>query len=274
MKRFFLYLMAALLLCACNKKENCVITILQTSDTHSRIEAERGGQAGLTGREKFINAVRDSVGCDNFLLLDCGDFSQGSLYYNVYKGAFEIDAMNILRYDAGTIGNHEFDFGLENLASLLKIAKFPIVCANLDFTGTPCEGLVKPYVIVERSGKKIGIFGLSPNPDGLVLKDNYEGVTYRSPIETAREYSSKLHSEGCELVICLSHLGFNIPSRCSDEQLAAETSGIDIILGGHSHDLFEEPVIRKNNIGKDVVINHSGKYGRTVGLLSASIKAE
>ncbi|MBR6649082.1 MAG: bifunctional metallophosphatase/5'-nucleotidase, partial [Bacteroidaceae bacterium] len=128
--------------------------------------------------------------------------------------------------------------------------------------------------IVERSGKKIGIFGLSPNPDGLVLKDNYEGVGYRSPIETAREYSSKLRSEGCELVICLSHLGFNIPSRCSDEQLAAETSGIDIILGGHSHDLFEEPVIRKNNTGKDVVINHSGKYGRTVGLLSASIKAE
>ena len=262
-------LLAAFLLCGCGTGDGGgVITVIHSSDTHSCIEPNRARRAGLAGRDAFVCAVRDSVGEDSLLLLDCGDFSQGSLYYDIYKGAFEIDAMNLLRYDASAIGNHEFDFGLNNLASLLKRAAFPMLCANIDFTGTPCEGLVKPYVIVEKAGKKVGLFGLSPNLDGLVLKEHYEGVVCLSPIEAAQECVRKLRDEGCELVVCLSHLGFDIPGRCNDELLAAMTDGIDIILGGHSHDLFSEPQVRKNRLGKDVVINHTGKFGSSVGLLS------
>ena len=262
-------LLAVFLLCGCDSGGSVgAITIIHSSDTHSCIEPNRAGRAGFAGRDVFVSAVRDSVGADNLLLLDCGDFSQGSLYYDVYKGAFEVDAMNILRYDASAIGNHEFDFGMENLASLLRRAAFPMLCANLDFTGTPCDGLVRPYAIVEKGGRKVGLFGLSPNLDGLVLKEHYAGVVCRSPIEAARECVGRLRDEGCELVVCLSHLGFDIPGRCNDMQLAAETDGIDMILGGHSHDLFPEPQVMKNRVGKDVVISHAGKYGSSVGLYS------
>lgn len=256
------------LLSGCAHKSDS-ITILHTNDTHSHIMPESGNRGGVAGMEKLITGQRDSAGAQNTLLLDCGDFSQGSLYYNVFKGAFEIDVMNILKYDAGTIGNHEFDFGLENLASLLRRAQFPIVCANYDFKGTPCEGLVKPYTIIERGGRKIGVFGLSPDPEGLVLKQNYNGVTYRSPIETAQECADALQAAGCDLTICLSHLGWQIENNCNDERLATETSGIDIILGGHSHNYFEKPLTYKNSKGEDVIINQTGKYNRYLGKLTA-----
>lgn len=268
-----LLLVVLLLLPGCDGADNSVLTVLHTSDTHSRIEPEKSGQGGLAGRAALIESVRDSVGADNLLLLDCGDFSQGSLYYNVYKGAYEVDAMNLLGYDAAAIGNHEFDYGLENLALLLKRARFPFLCANLEFAGTPCEGLVQPYAVVEKCGKRIGLFGLSPNPEGLVLKEHCNGVVYSSPVEAAQRCADELRKKGCSLVICLSHLGFDAPWGCGDEQLAAATEGIDIILGGHSHDYFDVPVVRKNSLGKDVLINHSGKYGCAVGLLSVGSDA-
>lgn len=256
------------LLSGCAHKSDS-ITILHTNDTHSHILPESGNRGGVAGMEKAITGLLDSIGRENTLLLDCGDFSQGSLYYNVFKGAFEVDVMNILKYDAGTIGNHEFDFGMENLASLLKRAEHPIVCANYDFTGTPCEGLVKPYIILERGGRKIGIFGLSPELEGLVLKENYKGVTFRSPIEVAQECSDVLQKAGCDLIICLSHLGWQIENNYNDERLATETNGIDIILGGHSHDYFEKPLTYKNNKGEDVIVNQAGKYTRYLGKVTA-----
>lgn len=272
MKQIYSILLMALLVCGCQEKTADKITILHTNDTHSHIEPEKNRGGGLANRAAMIEHEKELAGAKNTLLLDCGDFSQGSLYYNVFKGAFEIDAMNALGYDAGTLGNHEFDFGLEDLAQLVKRANFPIVCANLDFTGTVCEGVIPPFVTTECGGIKVGIFGLSPKLEGLVLKEHYQGVKYRSPIEAAQESADTLRKEGCTIVICLSHLGWNIPGTINDQQLAIETSGIDIILGGHSHDLFEEPIRYKNKEGKEVVIQQAGKYGRNIGKIVVELE--
>ena len=254
----------AILLC-CNVKAQECITILHTNDTHRCIEPEKNGNAGVLNRALLIESIADSVGRDNMLLLDCGDFSQGSLYYNCFKGSTEIELMNAMGYDAGTLGNHEFDFGLENLARLLRMAKFDVLCANYDFTGTVCEGLIKQYTIIERGGKKIGIFGISPDPKGLVAQENYEGITFISPIEAANRCVARLKAKGCNAIVCLSHLGWKINNEYNDERLVAETAGIDIILGGHSHDYFEQPLTYKNSEGKDVIMQQMGKNGRYLG---------
>lgn len=248
------------------------LTILHTNDTHSHIEPEKDKSGGALNRALLIEHITDSVGRENCLLLDCGDFSQGSLYYNVYKGEIETDLMNAMHYDAGVLGNHEFDFGLDNLAHLLKRAGFPILCANYDFTGTVCEGLTKPYTIIERAGLRIGIFGVSPRLEGLVLKENYEGVDFRSPLEAAQECADTLRAQGCNLVICLSHLGWKGQKDFDDEKIATKTNNIDIILGGHSHNYFEKPLRYKNRQGKEVVIQQTGKYGRHLGTLSVNLK--
>ncbi len=263
-------IIAALLLIGCTQQATN-ITILHTNDTHSHIEAEKDGHGGALNRAVLIEHIRDSVGHNNTLLFDCGDFSQGSLYYNIYKGAIEIDLMNALKYDAATIGNHEFDYGMENLAELFKRAHHPIVCANYDFTGTVCEGLTQPYTILERDGVRIGVFGLSPDPAGLVLKENYAGVKFLCPIDAANRCVKQLKKEECDLIICLSHLGWNIGSRYNDEQIATQTSGIDIIIGGHSHDLFKKPLTYTNNAGKEVVVQQAGKYGRNIGVIQVDI---
>lgn len=264
---------AILLLAATAVQAQHRITILHTNDTHSCIEPEKEGNAGVVNRALLIESIKDSVGADKVLLLDCGDFSQGSLYYNTMKGSAEIEIMNAMGYDAGTIGNHEFDFGTDNLARLAREARFPILCANYDFTGTPCEGVIKPSMTVEREGIKIGIFGLSPDPEGLVSKDNYAGVKYLSPIEAANEQAEKLRKEGCAVVICLSHLGAKMPNNdCDDERLAAATSGIDIILGGHSHTYFEQPVTLTDAEGKSVVMQQMGKNGRYLGCVTLTFE--
>lgn len=267
MQRIITIFAIVAILCGCSQK-NGKIVILHTNDTHSRNESEKNNSGGALNRALLIEQMRDSAGRENTLLFDCGDFSQGSLYYNVYKGAFEIDIMNAMEYDAGTIGNHEFDYGLENLAQLLRRARFPIVCANYNFSGTPCEGLAKPYVTLERGGARIGVFGLSPDPDGLVLKEHYEGVEFISPIEAANHCVKELKKAGCDIIICLSHLGWQIDNEYNDEKLATQTSGIDIILGGHSHDYFEEPLTYTNAEGKGVVMQQTGKNGRHIGKLS------
>ena len=271
MKRTFFAVLAICLFVACGNKEE-FITILHTNDTHSCIEPEKTGAAGVVNRAAVIAQYRDSLGVENVLLFDCGDFSQGSLYYNVFKGELEIELMNAMGYDAGTIGNHEFDFGLENMARLFKIAEFPIVCANYDFTGTVCEGIVKPYTIIKRGGRKIGVFGLSPDPDGLVSKENYAGVKFLSPIDAAKRCVEELEVQGCDLVVCLSHLGWKINNEYNDEKLASATSGIDILLGGHSHDYFPEPQYCKNADGKNVFIQQMGKNGRYVGYVTVKME--
>ena len=261
--RKILFALATLLCCSVSAQKS--ITILHTNDTHSCIEPEKNGNAGVLNRALLIEHIADSVGWDNLLLLDCGDFSQGSLYYNCFKGSTEVELMNAMGYDAGTLGNHEFDFGLENLARLLQVAEFDVVCANYDFTGTVCEGLVKPYTVIERGGKRIGIFGLSPDPEGLVAQENYAGVTFISPVEAAQKCIAELKAKKSDVIVCLSHLGWKIKNEYNDERLATETSGIDVILGGHSHDYFEQSASYVNSEGKTVVMQQMGKNGRYLG---------
>ena len=174
--------------------------VLHTSDTHSRIEpisqrsADRNaGLGGVVRRVSFVKQYRAAH--PGVLLFDCGDFSQGTPYYNMFRGELEVKMMNLMGYDAMTIGNHEFDFGLENMARLFRMADFPVVCANYEVAGTPLEGLVKPYVVLERQGVRVGVFGLSPRVEGLVQAANCEGIVYRDPIPVAREMARLLRKE-------------------------------------------------------------------------------
>lgn len=253
------------------------LVILQTSDTHSRIEPiashaadKYASMGGTVRRVTFIEEARKTN--PGLLLFDCGDISQGTPYYNLFQGEVEVEMMNLMGYDAMTIGNHEFDFGLDNMARLFRLAKFPVVCANYDVTGTVLEGLVKPYITLERNGLKIGVFGLSPKMEGLVQVDKYEGIVYNDPIETAQQMVDFLKmQEQCDVIICLSHLGYQIPGAPCDETLAASTHGIDAILGGHTHNFMMQPVICLNKEGANVPVLHSGKSGIYVGVLRLTI---
>lgn len=246
------------------------LNILHTSDTHSRIDPiptssgdKSAGLGGTVRRATFIKEYRAQH--PDMLLLDCGDFSQGTPYYNFFQGEAEVRMMNLMGYEAATIGNHEFDFGLENMARLFGIANFPVVCANYDFRGTPLEGIVRPYTVLERKGIRIGIFGLSPRLAGLVPANKYGDTQFLDPIETTRQVVKCLRDEErCDVVICLSHLGIDIKGL-SDEELVAATEGIDLLLGGHTHTVMEEPRTYLNAAGKEMSVLHSGAQGVGVG---------
>lgn len=249
------------------------IVILHTNDTHSRIEPlpkesgnRNAGLGGILRREALFNQYRQKE--ENLLIFDSGDFSQGTPYYNLYKGEVEAKFMSKLGYDAVTIGNHEFDYGLENMARLFQEANFSVVCANYDFSKTLLKDLVTPYVVLERGGVKIGVFGLGAALEGLVQAKNYVGVDYLDPIKTANRVVKQLkEQEKCDLVICLSHLGLYASSKypVSDEVLARETKDIDLILGGHSHTFMKEPKVYLNSEGGNVIISQTGKSGFYVG---------
>lgn len=253
------------------------LVILQTSDTHSRIEPiakdaadKYAGMGGTVRRVAFIKEARKAN--PDLLLFDCGDISQGTPYYNLFEGEVEVKMMNLMGYDAMTIGNHEFDFGLDNMARLFKMANFPVVCANYDVKGTVLEGLVKPYVILKRNGLKIGVFGLSPKMEGLVQADKCAGIVYNDPIETAQNTADRLkNEEGCDVVICLSHLGFQLKNNACDVELVQKTNNIDAILGGHSHTFMKEPAIYLNKDGKNVPVMHTGRSGIYVGMLKLTL---
>lgn len=254
------------------------LLILHTNDTHSCVlplnpnlaDTMLAGRGGFLRRAAMIDQMRRED--KDLLLLDSGDFSQGSPYYTMFKGDVETELMNIMGYDAATIGNHEFDFGLENMARIFRKAKFPIVCANYDFTGTVVEGLVKPYVIIKRKGVKIGIFGLSPKLDGLVMVSTCAGVRYSDPIKTANAVADKLkNEEKCDVVICLSHLGWD-EAGLNDMEMMAKTRNIDLVLGGHSHSYFKTLNHVRNLDGKDVPNDQNGKHGIFVGKITLSLE--
>lgn len=249
------------------------LTIAHTNDTHSCIEPitpnyadpKQADKAGFVRRAAQIRDLRKMH--PGLLLFDCGDFSQGSAYYNLFKGEVEVKLMNHMHYDACTIGNHEFDFGLENMKRLFGMATFPVVCANYDFTGTVLEGVVKPYVVLERKGLRIGVFGLSPRLEGLVAKANCEGVIYNDPVETAGRVAKQLKlEERCDLIVCLSHLGWEIADE-NDRKVVAHTRYIDVVLGGHTHTYFSEPAFLQNADGQHVICNQMGKNGQYIGVL-------
>ena len=282
MKRFQLSLWVCLVVCfgfSTYAQDTKEIIILQTSDVHSRIEPinQKGDrnydEGGFVRRATFLDQFRKDH--KNVLLFDCGDISQGTPYYNMFRGEVEVKLMNEMGYDAMTIGNHEFDFGLDNMARLFRMAHFPVVCANYDVTGTVLEGLVKPYVVLERGGIKIGVFGVSPKMEGLVQADKCEGIVYNDPIVAAQEVTDLLRTkEGCDVVICLSHLGFRLKNEVCDEKLAAATRGIDVILGGHSHTFMEKPAFCLNAEEKSIPVLHTGRSGIFVGELDLTLTKE
>ena len=262
-------------------QETKKLYVLQTSDTHSRMEPvdshaadPHAGMGGVVRRASFVKEFRSQH--PDMLLVDCGDISQGTPYYNMFRGEVEIRAMNLMNYDVMTIGNHEFDFGMENMARLFRMATFPVVCANYDFTGTPLDGLVKPYVVFERKGLRIGVFGLGARLEGLVQADKCEGVIWSDPVEAARKTVRQLREdEQCDVVICLSHLGIlqgGDDAEGYDNDLVAKTAGIDLILGGHTHTFLERPAIYLNDEGQETPIMHVGKNGVYVGELELILK--
>ena len=274
MKRFHLIIFIALLsIVSTTAKTRKQLVVLHTNDTHSTImplneNLDNKDLAGRGGCLRRINMIKEERKQNpDLLFFDSGDFSQGSGYYTLFKGEVEVGLMNQMGYDAATIGNHEFDFGLNNLAKLIRMANFPIVCSNYDFTGTPCEGLVKEYITLHRNGLKIGVFALGAPMKGLVSNKNCEGVTFLDPAETAKKYVKLLRKqEKCDVVICLSHLGWKI-SEYPDEQFIREIDGCDLVLGGHTHTYMPTLEYAPDKTGRMIPDDQNGKHGVFVGKL-------
>ncbi len=253
------------------------IVILHSNDTHSCIyplnvnlaDTALAGRGGYLRRAAFVEQQRKLY--PSLLLIDSGDFSQGSPYYTLNKGEVEVGLMNIMRYDAATIGNHEFDFGLENMARIFRMANFPILCSNYDFTGTPVEGTVKPWTIIKRDGVKIGLFALDPKLIGLVDTAKCQGVKYLDPVAKANEMAALLKAKKCDLVICVSHLGWDKVDM-NDQIMIAGSRGIDLVLGGHSHTYMKQLEYVKDLDGKMVPVDQNGKHGLWIGKMLLNMK--
>ncbi len=246
------------------------LVILHTNDTHSQIEPLNTGQykglGGVERREKYIRQVRAEH--KNVILLDAGDFSQGTPYFTLFKGDVEIELMNALKYDAATFGNHEFDNGTEELARRIKMAEFPIVNANYTTDNTPLKNLVPPYTILEKGGKRIGVIGLSVRLSGLVSPEQIGKMKYKHPYKIVDKLATKLRkNKKCDLVILLTHCGFSqgTQQNPSDTMIAQNTEGVDIIIGGHSHTFIKEPAIIESKNGKKVMVVQAGSKGEEVG---------
>ena len=259
-------------------KKHKQLVILHTNDTHSTIlpvspnidDKEIAGRGGFLRRVNMIKEQRQQN--PDLLLFDSGDFSQGSGYYTLFKGEVEVGLMNLMGYDAATIGNHEFDFGLDNMARIFRLANFPIVCSNYDCTGTVLEGLVKPYITLKRNGVKIGVFALSPALKGLVFDGNCEGLVYLDPAETAQKYIDLLRKqEKCDVVICISHLGWK-DSEYTDEQMLQGVEGCDLVLGGHTHTYMKELEYAPDKTGKQIPVDQNGKHGAFIGKLLLNLE--
>ena len=246
-----------------------IITILHTNDTHSQIDPlpandANAGKGGVARRATLVKRVRGEN--PNTLLVDAGDVMQGTPYFNFYRGEVEYKAMSAIGYDVGTLGNHEFDNGVEALAAALKFANFELVSANYDVKGTELEGRVKPYVVKTLAGIKIGLFGLGVSPVALITPANFKGITYNDPVVSAREVVKTLREkERCALVVCMSHLGYYVNGDRGDSLVASQVDGIDFIAGGHTHTFMKEPVKTKQPCGAETLIFQVGKSGINVG---------
>ncbi len=251
------------------------LTVLHTNDVHSRIEpfpmdgGRNQGLGGVAARAAMINQIRKEE--EQVLLLDAGDIFQGTPYFNFYKGEPEIKAMSAMAYDACTIGNHDFDAGMENLASqLARHASFPMLVSNYDFATTAMENKTKPYKVFTKGKLKIGVFGVGIEMKGLVPDNLFGATKYLDPIQKANETAETLRKkEDCDMIICLSHLGYQYKgeNKVSDVILAKETEFIDCIIGGHTHTFMDDPAVIKNKKGNDVIVNQAGWAGIILGRL-------
>ncbi len=248
------------------------LTILHTNDVHSRLEpfpmdgSKNAGLGGVAARSEIIKQIRAET--NNVLLLDAGDIFQGTPYFNIYKGEPEIKAMSMMQYDATTMGNHDFDAGIDNFATQLQHATFSVILSNYDFTGTAMEGKSIPYKIIKKGNIKVGILGIGIELQGLVPENLYGKTIYQNPIEKANETAAILKKQGCDMIICLSHLGDKYEdNKVSDEVLAKECYDIDLIIGGHTHRFFAEPKKYTNKKGGDTLVNQVGWSGMQLGRL-------
>ena len=252
------------------------ITILHTNDMHSRIEPFSSGSfkgiGGMAQRSSIINEIRKKE--KNVLLFDAGDIFQGTPYFNFYGGELEFKLMSQMKYDAATLGNHDFDNGLDGLKKQLTHASFPFVCANYDFSKTILKNSFKPYKILLRDGIKIGVFGIGVELNGLVPKELYKETKYLDPLIEANKISDKLkNKKGCDLIVCLSHLGLMYNSnKVSDLVIAQKSKHIDLIIGGHTHSFLEKPILETNLDGKKVIINQVGWGGINIGKIDFIFK--
>lgn len=265
--------LGGLSLTSCNTETSKKITVLHTNDVHSHIDAfgpddgRNSNQGGIARRANLVSSIRKEN--PNTLLLDAGDIFQGTPYFNYYGGELEFKLMSMLKYDVATIGNHDFDNSIEGLYAQLPHAKFDFVSANYDFSNTILDTHVKPYRIIIKNGIKIGIFGLGIQLEGLVEKRMYKETVYLDPTEMSQEMTRVLkNNEKCDLIICLSHLGYNYRNRSekiSDLKLAARTKDIDLIIGGHTHTFLKKPTVVKNSAEKNMLVNQVGCYGINLG---------
>lgn len=248
------------------------LTILHTNDQHSRIEpfdasyTRNPNQGGFARRAQLIKDIRSKE--NNVLLLDSGDTFQGTPYFNLFGGELEFKLMSMMGYDASTMGNHDFDNGLEGFLKVQPNAKFPFICSNYDFKNTVLDGRTQPYKIFNKNGIRVGVFGIGIKLDGLVGKKQYGETKYLNPVEIAQHYSNFLKNEKkCDLVICLSHIGYKYDNEdyISDVKLAPQTENIDLILGGHTHTFLPEPQKFTNRAGKTVLVNQVGWAGLLLG---------
>ncbi len=256
-----------------NTVKEIKITILHTNDVHSHIDPfpadhpKNANQGGVAKRATLVEKIRSEE--PNVLLLDAGDIFQGTPYFNYYGGELEFKLMSMMNYDLATMGNHDFDNGIDGFYTQLPHAKFDFVSANYDFKNTVLNDIVKPYKVFKRDGVKIGIFGLGVELDGLVDKKLYKETVYNDPIEIAKDITKTLkEKEKCDLVICLSHLGYqykNDPDKVCDISLAKRTKDIDLIIGGHTHTFLDKPIVEQNADNKPVLVNQVGCYGINLG---------
>lgn len=272
----FAMVMASTTLAAYAQK---TLTILHTNDTHSCIYPLKATlrDTAIAGRGGFLRRIamlkEERAKDPDLLLFDSGDFSQGSPFYTLFKGDVEIGLMNKMGYVCSTIGNHEFDFGMDNMARIFKKANFPILCSNYDLTGTPLENIVKPYLILKRKGIRIGVFALDPKLEGLVFTKNYEPIKYLDPVACANKWAKFLKvDKKCDMVILISHLGWDEPSTGMDDRtVIAQSRYIDLVLGGHSHSYLKKLEYQKNLDGKMVPVDQNGKNAVWVGKITVTL---
>ncbi len=262
--------------CSVKSERQPSLTILHTNDVHSRIDPfpaddpRYHGLGGYARRKKLIDNTRLKKGENNVLVFESGDMFQGTPYFNFYKGMAEMSLMNQMHVDAVTIGNHEFDNGVQALCDCMEKANFPFINSNYEISDERARSLVLPYKIFERAGLRIGVFGLGVKLAGLVGPRNCQGFTYRDPILTAIETASLLRKKGCCFVIALSHIGYSMVNQVDDVALAKSNADIDVIIGGHTHTFLPQPVIINNALGRSVIVNQVGFGGINVGQLEFS----
>lgn len=258
------------------KKKQQKLVILHTNDTHSNIDPfpvnhpKFPNMGGVSRRASLIQSIRDQE--EHVLLVDAGDIFQGTPYFNKFKGVLEMKTMAAMNYEIVTLGNHDFDIGMDAYKSALSHASFQVVNANYELSSTPLSDVVKPCTIVKKGGFKIGVFGVGVDLQGLVPAESWQGLRYQDPIQTAQKQADALRKEGCDVVICLSHLGYEYKTnQVSDKVLAASTAGIDVIIGGHTHTFLEELQEFKNKDGKNVFVNQVGYGGLKLGRIDIEL---